>query len=318
MTQPTPDTSLDTTPPHVCVVVPCYNAGPWLAQTVQSVLDQSHPHKSIIVVDDGSTDTSVEVARGFGDAIHLETGPNRGACHARNLGHRRALERGARYVLFLDADDYLEGDNLAGAVAVAEAHGADIVLSDMHLEYPGGRRELRHFYSGQIKPEAFFEGWMSGRYVNPTGILWRSDFVTGIGGWDESLARAQDLDIAMRATFANPVIWKNDQGAAIHARLNPNSITQNQSLKALDSRYRANKGLVERARGTTFAPFIPLVCREIYHIARAAFKTGETDLGRTALAFVRAEGYRDHPGTTAHKIAAGLLGLERKVRLWKR
>jgi len=117
--------------------------------------------------------------------------------------------------------------------------------------------------------------------------------------------------------LAEPVVWKNDQGAAIHARLNPNSITQNQSLKALESRFRANSSLVEKAQGTRFAQTIPLLCQEIYHISRAAFKAGETALGRRALSFVRSQGYRAHPGTRAHAIVASVLGLEAKVRLWK-
>lgn len=302
---------------HVSVVIPCYNAGPWIAKTITSALTQGYPAKDVIVVDDGSTDGSVEAVRAFGDRVTLHTGPNRGACHARNVGHRMALERGAEYVVFLDADDYFEGEILAGAMAVAQAQGADMVLSDMHLEYEDGRRDIRHRYAGQIAPETFFIGWMSGDYINPPGILWRAGFVTEIGGWDESLARAQDLEMTLRALLSRPSIWKNNQGAAIHARLNPNSITRNQSLKALDSRFRANTGLVEKVRGTSFAAAQPLLCQEIYHIARAAFKSGETDLGRKALAFLRAEGYRAHPGTRSHAIAARILGLETKVRLWK-
>ena len=128
----------------------------------------------------------------FGDRVLLEAGPNRGACHARNRGLAIAREQGADYVLFLDADDYLEGDMLAGAGAVAQAQDADMVLSDMHVEYPDGRRDLRFHYAGHVTPRDLFFGWMHSRYVNPSGILWRCAFVEGIGGWDESLARAQD------------------------------------------------------------------------------------------------------------------------------
>lgn len=307
----------ETGQPHVCVVIPCYNAAPWIAKTIASVLDQAYPAKSVIVVDDGSTDGSVAAVEALGDKVTLLTGPNRGACHARNRGHREAVARGAEYVVFLDADDYFEGEILGSAAQLAWEKGADMVLSDMHLEYEGGRRDLRPRYSGQVAPERFFRGWMEGDYINPPGILWRTGFVADVGGWDESLARAQDLEFTLRSLLSRPVIWKNETGAAIHARLNPNSITRNQSFKALDSRFRANSGLVEKARGTAFAETIPLICQEIYFIARAAFKAGEAELGRKALAFARAEGYRDHPGTTAHRLAATVLGLETKVRLWK-
>lgn len=302
---------------HVCVVIPCYNAEPWIAKTIESALSQSHPHTSVVVVDDGSSDGSVDRVRAFGNRVTLRTGPNRGACHARNAGHAIAKTQSADYVVFLDADDYFEGEILAGAVAAATEYAADMVLSDMHLEYEDGRREVRHRYSGDVAPEEFFLGWMRGDYINPPGILWRSGFVDEIGGWDESLARAQDLDITLRALLERPRIRKNETGAAIHARLNPNSITRNQSEKALRSRYTVSRRLAERVAGTSFAPAEPLLCQELYHIARAAFKAGHVGLGREVLAFVQAQGYRKHPGTRMHALVAGVLGLETKVRLWK-
>ena len=183
---------LDETPamttafPRLAVAIPCYNAAPWIERAVNSALSQNCPDLIVVVVDDGSSDGSADLVRArFGDRVLLEAGPNRGACHARNRGLAIAREQGADYVLFLDADDYLEGDMLAGAGAVAQAQDADMVLSDMHVEYPDGRRDLRFHYAGHVTPRDLFFGWMHSRYVNPSGILWRCAFVEGIGGWDE-------------------------------------------------------------------------------------------------------------------------------------
>ncbi|KAG1649127.1 putative glycosyltransferase [Nymphon striatum] len=304
---------------HVSVIIPCYNAEPWIGRTIASVLEkQPWPHKDVIVVDDGSSDGSVQAVQSIQDErLTLLTGPNHGACHARNQGLEAAIARGADYVVFLDADDYFEGDILGGAMRVALAHDADMVLSNLHVEETGQPRKIRDLYRGQVSPEELFHGWMDGKFVSPPGILWRSDFVKQIGGWDESLARAQDLEITLRATLSHPVIWKNEEGAAIYDRTNPISISRSQSFKALDSRFRALNGLLQRTRGTSFAKTGPLLCQEIYHIARAAFRAGYTDLGRTALAVVQSEGYRDHPGTGMHKMVARVIGLENKVRLWK-
>jgi glycosyltransferase involved in cell wall biosynthesis len=300
----------------VCVILPVYNAQDWVGRAILSAHD-SCPDASIVAVDDGSTDGSVDAIRALPVDLHLETGPNHGACHARNRGLEIALARGAQYVLFLDADDYIEGPMLAGALAEAAQHDADVVLSNMHLEYADGRREERHHYSGAVAPKDFFRGWMEGAYVNPTGILWRADFVREIGGWDESLARAQDLELTLRAMLSDPVIRKNEQGAAIHARVNDGSISRSQSERALSSRHRAVVGLIEKIQGTPFADITPLMQRELYHISRAAFKAGYRDLGRRGVDLLRAQGYRDHPGTSAHTLAARVLGLENKVRLWK-
>ena len=303
--------------PQVCVVIPVYNAEDWISRTIQSVLEQDYANVAVIAVDDGSTDNSVEEVRAFGQKVRLKTGPNRGACHARNQGLAIASEAGADYVIFLDADDYLEGEMIAGSVLEANRNKADMVLSNMHLEYPDGTREIRQRYQGQVAPETFYEGWMRGDYVNPSGILWSVEFVNSIGGWDESLARAQDLEITLRALLASPVIWKNEDGAAIHARVNPNSISNKQSEKALSSRYHAVSGLVEKAQGTSFEKYNDLMYREIYHIASAAFRADFTDLGRILVTYLKDRDYSKHPGSRLHSIAASLIGLENKVRLRK-
>lgn len=300
----------------LCVVLPVYNAEDWVGRAIGSVQD-SCPEALIVAVDDGSTDGSVDVIKAISPPVVLETGPNRGACHARNRGLAIAGEHGADYVLFLDADDYIEGPMLRAALAEAEAHDADTVLCNMHLEYEGGRRDERYHYSGTVTPEAFLRGWMEGRYINPSGILWRCRFLEKIGGWDESLARAQDLEMSLRAMFFDPKIRKSEDGAAIHARVNDNSISRSQSERALDSRHRAVTGLIDRARGTSFADSIPLLQRELYHISRAAFKAGYRDLGRKGVALLKTQGYRDHPGTWAHGQLARVIGLERKIALWK-
>lgn len=304
--------------PQIAVAIPCYNAERWIGRAIESVLRQGYPALTVIVVDDGSTDGSREVVRAYGERVVLRSGANRGACHARNEGLRIAESHRASHILFLDADDYLEGDLLFGAGEIAATCGADLVLSNMHVEGADGSREQRFLYAGRVPPEALFEGWMEMDYVNPSAIVWRTDFVRRIGGWDESLARAQDLDITLRATLHKPVIWKNERGAAIHCKVNGASVSRDVSRSATESRLRVQERLLAEIAGTEFERYAPLLCREIYHIARIAFRTGEADLGRRGLNLLEAHDYRDHPGTRLHQTVASVLGLETKVRLWGR
>jgi glycosyltransferase involved in cell wall biosynthesis len=58
--------------PLVSILIPCYNARPWIAQCIQSAIDQTYPHKEIVVVDDGSTDGSLDVIRDFTDRIRSD------------------------------------------------------------------------------------------------------------------------------------------------------------------------------------------------------------------------------------------------------
>jgi len=86
----------------VSVVIPCYNGARYLGEAVRSVLDQDYEPLEILVVDDGSTDSSVEVARSFGERVHSISRPHLGASAARNHGIEHA--RGDM-LAFLDADD---------------------------------------------------------------------------------------------------------------------------------------------------------------------------------------------------------------------
>jgi glycosyltransferase involved in cell wall biosynthesis len=68
----------------VSILIPCFNAERWIGQAIESALTQTYKLTEIIVVDDGSTDGSLEVLRSFDQHIRWETSPNRGANAARN------------------------------------------------------------------------------------------------------------------------------------------------------------------------------------------------------------------------------------------
>ena len=98
-------------PPLVSILIPCYNAAPWLAATLDSALAQTWPHKEIILVDDGSSDDSLAIARRYeARGLIVIARPNSGAAVARNVA--LAASTGA-WLQFLDADDLLAPDKIA-------------------------------------------------------------------------------------------------------------------------------------------------------------------------------------------------------------
>ena len=72
--------------PLVSIIIPCYNAEKYVGEAIESALAQTYPNKEVIVIDDGSTDGSLQVIKSFGHRIRWETGPNRGGSAARNRG----------------------------------------------------------------------------------------------------------------------------------------------------------------------------------------------------------------------------------------
>ena len=126
--------------PLVSIVIPCYKAELWIGEAIRSALNQSYSPVEVIVVDDGSTDRSLEVIKSFGDKIRWETGPNRGGDCARNCG--LALSTG-EYIQFLDADDYLLPGKIERQMQVFSNGRADVVYEDSQnlLESANGSKK---------------------------------------------------------------------------------------------------------------------------------------------------------------------------------
>lgn len=111
----------------VSVIVPVYNAGKWIEDTILSVKSQTYKDWELILVDDGSTDNSVEeiralISEGDGRVRLVDVGEkNRGAAHARNRGVEEAK---GRYICYIDADDLWSPDKLEKQLAFMDENEA--------------------------------------------------------------------------------------------------------------------------------------------------------------------------------------------------
>ena len=105
----------------VSVIIPAHNAGAWIAETLTSVKTQTYRDVEAVVVDDGSSDTTAQVAESFGATVIRTHGAGPGG--ARNMG--MAAARGA-FLQFLDADDLLAPGKIRRQVAVLDATGGEV------------------------------------------------------------------------------------------------------------------------------------------------------------------------------------------------
>jgi len=177
--------------PLVSIIIPCFNAEEYVAESIQSALDQTHPDCEVIVIDDGSTDRSLDVIQSFGDKIRWETGPNRGGCAARNRGI--ALASG-EWIQFLDADDVLTPECVASKLGPA-AGSTDYVCSQvgyLNLQQPEEASPIWHFPEYGTR-ELLFSG--SPQTAAP---LHRKSELLDIGGFTEGLTCCQELDLHLR------------------------------------------------------------------------------------------------------------------------
>lgn len=105
--------------PLVSVIIPCYNYAAYMAETIDSVLNQSYPNIEIILIDDGSTDHTAEVATCYAGRVQYYYQSNRGLSAARNAGFEYAS---GNYVVYIDADDKLAPDYISETMRVASVH----------------------------------------------------------------------------------------------------------------------------------------------------------------------------------------------------
>ena len=178
----------------VSVIIPCFNGEKWLKEAINSCLNQTYPKIEIIVIDDGSTDNSLEIIKSYGEKVIYESGENRGGNHARNRGF--ALSSG-EYIQYLDADDYILPEKIERQVRFLEETGADVVYGDWKRQYhlPDGK-----IFMGEINVcgphKDFLEFVLKGKDPWLTTIvpLFKRDAVVRSGGWDENLKAVQDRD----------------------------------------------------------------------------------------------------------------------------
>ena len=184
----TPDPAESPAAPLVSTVIPCHDGERYVAEAIRSALAQSCTPHEVMVVDDGSTDRSVEIVRGFGDEVRLLRQPRSGAARARN--HGAGLATG-RYLAFLDADDLWTPDALARLVAALEADPAIGVAFGkmeqfMSPELPPGSRPF------QFAPEPA-QARMCGT------VLMRREVFADVGELSADLASGEFIDWLARA-----------------------------------------------------------------------------------------------------------------------
>jgi glycosyltransferase involved in cell wall biosynthesis len=179
----------------VSILIPCYNAERWIAHAIDSALAQTWNEKEVIVVDDGSTDGSLDVIRGFKDRIRWETGSHRGGGAARN----RLLELAyGQWIQYLDADDYLLPNKIAAQVRFVTGYpDLDVVFGPVTLEHWSGyttRRELLAI------PEPY-DLWVllaSWRLPQTGSPLWRKQAIVDVGGWKPDQPCCQEHELYLR------------------------------------------------------------------------------------------------------------------------
>jgi len=196
------------------IVIPLYNKEKDVFDTIQSVKKQTHANFEIIIVDDGSTDKSLEIVKNIIDKrIHIFSKNNEGVSTARNYGVKKAS---SNYIAFLDADDYWYPNHLAEihSMIIQFPHASWYATSyektrNTNLTTPmvSPLKSKGENWIGEI--DDFFKNSLIDCLAWTSSVCVKKDFYTTLDGFDKDISHGEDTDFWIRAALSSNLIFSN-------------------------------------------------------------------------------------------------------------
>ena len=223
--------------PLVSCVVPVFNGERYLAEALDSIISQNYHPIEIIVVDDGSTDGSAEVAAGYGNTVTYVCQVNAGPAAARNTGIKSAK---GEYLAFLDADDIWVSDKLERQLACLEARPEIGICAGHYQNFwaPELKEEedrLRAQGAGEPQPGTL-----------PSMLIRRSVFDT-VGLLNQELKHRDSMEWLGRAKDAG-IVMETLPGILIYRRLHSSNISREEAAADPSEMLWALKERLDRQR----------------------------------------------------------------------
>lgn len=214
--------------PLVSILIPAYNAEPWISDALRSAVAQSWEPKEIIVVDDGSTDRTLEIARQFeSEELRVVENEHQGAAATRNKAF--ALSKGD-YIQYLDADDVLAPDKIARQLeALGECPNKQILLSGCWGKF------MYRYYRTSFIPSALwcdlspvewlFRKMQLNLYMQTATWLVSRELAEKAGPWDTRLLGDDDGEYFCRVLLASEGVRFVPEAKVYYREAGPSSLS---------------------------------------------------------------------------------------------
>ena len=260
--------------PRVTIAIPCFNAALWIAQAVQSALNQTWPDKEIIVVDDGSTDGSLEVLASFGEKIRVIRGEHRGGNHARNAAVAAST---GEWIQFLDADDFLLPEKVSRQFEEIAHADADMIFSPVLFDQDGQRTANEVDASRDAATL-----WLAWQLPQTGGCLWRKSTLERIGGWNETTPCCQEFELYLRAIVGGLRLRFAPTANAVYRVWSEATLCRKDPRGIIEVRTELYRGFIAwlRARNQLTDEHLALAGRACFEMARTLAKLDPASAAR--------------------------------------
>jgi teichuronic acid biosynthesis glycosyltransferase TuaG len=210
----------------ICVIIPAYKAALTIKRALASVAAQTLKPEQVIVVDDGSGDSTFQIAEAFKDQFHgielkIFSQRNLGASAARN---RAIDEATGDWLAFLDADDEWLPKKLAISMKAINKHNLILVAHNYFAVNEGQKKpvDCAARYDAATDP---YRGLYRKGFIATSSVIVRRDAVLDAGGFDETLATAQDFDLWLNILKKEDVNFRVEPDVLLNYFITPGSIT---------------------------------------------------------------------------------------------
>ncbi len=201
------------------IIMPAYNSAPYIAQSIDSVFQQTFDDWELIVIDDGSTDNTVDIVNGYGDRVRFLRQKNQGAAAARNYG---AQEAHGTWLAFLDSDDIWMPDKLEKQMELTDRYNWSCTDSVFFGHNHDGTTR-----SSDVSPHTsddVLSTLVVNNFIGTSTVLMKKSVFFECGGFDQSLKALQDWDLWLKVASKHSLGYVAD--AAVRYRVHAKSTSR--------------------------------------------------------------------------------------------
>jgi glycosyltransferase involved in cell wall biosynthesis len=307
--------------PLVSILIPAYNSERWIAQTLESALTQTWSRKEIILVDDGSRDGTLSVARKFESAgVKVLSQENQGASVARNSALKQAQ---GDFIQYLDADDLMAPDKIELQIRRLSVEPPHRVASGAWGRFYDHRDNARFvpepIWSDMEPLEWLITSFGGGYMMANSAWLSPRAVVEKTGAWDETRCPIDDGEYFSRIVLHSSGVAFCPEARVYYRTGMPGTWSKGRNPEMLAATYRAFELCTSRILDAEDSPRARKACAAVFQRYVYDVYPEAPELLRKAEAKVRSFGGSDVPygGSAKMRLLTGLLGWKAAKRLHK-
>lgn len=218
----------------VSILIPCYNSEQFLGETINSCINQSYKNIEVVIVDDGSTDSSFSIAldfnRSYPEIVRVYKQSNSGACRARNFAFEKST---GEYIMYIDADDVMSPNKIESQISLLAGKKNSIAtcpwgrftknIQECHLE---PKHCAKSYEAGR---DLLYDMWTHGEMFSVSSYLVPRNLIIESGPWLETLKKNQDGEFFARLLMRTGKVAFCEDAAVYYRTGNYDSVSKDNS-----------------------------------------------------------------------------------------